>query len=107
LESPQTWDLLTSSLAVSNLRKTSDTWSFLVVQGLVGDTGQERDAFQQIVNRVLAEGQITGPSEALRVASDLFSSGIASPAASTPDPWGKIAESRLETLRGWRGSDVG
>jgi hypothetical protein len=102
LESPQTWNLLTSSLAVSNLRKTHDTWSFLVVQGLVVDTAQERNAFRQIVKRVLAEGQITGPSEALRVASDLSSSGIATPAASQPDPWGKIAESRRQTLRDWR-----
>ena len=105
MESPQTWDLLTASLAVSNLRETYETWAFLVAQGLVGDTGPERDAFRQIVERVLAEGQITGPSEALRVASDLSSSGIATPAAREPDPWGKIAESRLRTIRGWRGTD--
>ena len=45
MESPQSWNLLTSSLAVSKLGDTARTWSFLLLQGLVraDESGREKN----------------------------------------------------------------
>jgi hypothetical protein len=68
MESPEGWDLLTSSLAVSNLARTDETWTFLVERGLVKDGAGEREAFASIVARIHADGPVTEPSDALRAA---------------------------------------
>ena len=100
MESPEGWDLLTSSLAVSDLVAA---WPFLVVQGLVRDGEEERRNFARIIEGVKAEGEITGPTQAYRVAQGIVSHGMNTPLASQPDPWGRMAQSRHEVILGWLG----
>ncbi len=100
MESPDTWNLLTSSLAASNLEEPREAWAFLVVQGLVHDQPGDRQQFVAAVARVQAEGPITGPSEPLRIAMQI--AALSCPIAQTPDPGGQIAAARRETLRSWR-----
>ncbi len=104
MESPESWNLLTSSLAVSQLDRIEATWAFLVLQGIVDPRDVTRQAFATIVGEVIEEGEITGPSEALRVATRLGSLGMTTGAAHKPDPWGKIAKSRRETVQSWHSS---
>src|SRR5262245_38190760 len=101
MESPQSWNLLTSSLAVARLADTSHTWAFLVVQRLVRDEQGDRETFAGIVQKVLDQGPITGPSEASRIASGLFNAGLSLPAGSTPDPDAKTAAARRDLLQSW------
>ena len=101
MENPNGWDLLTSSLATSKLTDPSTTWAFLVLQGLVRDDENARGKFGKITKEVLAEGPITGPSEPCRISSALVAAGLNLPPSRTPDPWGKIAKSRMEMVNGW------
>ena len=48
MESPSTWNLLTASVAVMDLTEPHSVWSFLVVQGLVFDSGNQRKRFVEI-----------------------------------------------------------
>jgi hypothetical protein len=73
MESPETWDLLTASLAMSDLREPSSAWAFLVVQGLVRDEPGDRETFSKFAQQEIKE--ITGPSAAARVACRLGESG--------------------------------
>jgi hypothetical protein len=104
MESPDTWDLLTSSLAVSNLAEPSSTWAFLVLQGLVRDEPGDREAFSRFADDA-STNPITGPSSAARVALSLKGAGIAQTAGLTPDPWGRIAAGRLASIESWTGRD--
>ena len=99
MENPESWNLLTSSLAVSRLDRIEATWAFLVLQGVVDPHDRAKQAFATIVGEVLEQGEITGPSKALRVATRLGSHGMTTGAASEPDPWGKIAKSRRVSTR--------
>ena len=96
MENPEGWDLLTSSLAVSNLNDVNKTWAFLRTQGLLVWQGKAQQAFEEIVAEVLTQGEITGPSEAHRIAVRLKSAGITTELATTPDPWGETAKVRLK-----------
>jgi hypothetical protein len=100
-ESPASWNLLTASLAVCNLSQPTNAWAFLVLQGLVRDADDEREAFLRLVRDEQARGPITGGSLALRVAESLTTAGIAFPAALVPDPWGRTATERLESVASW------
>ena len=101
MESPDTWTLLTSSLAVSKLGDVGKTWAFLVSQGLISSRDSGLLVLRKAVEEVEREGEITGPSEARRVAGKLHSAGLAAPLADEPDPWAKTAKLRIEVLRGW------
>ena len=103
MESPKGWNLLTSSLAVSDRDHLVAAWPFLAVQGLVRDGEEERRKFGRIVEDVQAEGEITGPSQEFRVAQGIVSHGINTPLASQPDPWGEIAQSRRDVILSWLG----
>jgi hypothetical protein len=104
MESPETWDLLTSSLAISNLPDGSLTWAFLVVQGLVRDEPGDREAFRGFAKDATMN-PITGPSAAARVATSLKDAGIAQPDGLTPDPWARVAAGRLASIESWTGRD--
>jgi len=94
MESPATWDLLTASLAVSNLNEPLSSWAFLVREGLVRDEPGDREAFVEFAQHEMAH-PITGPSAASRVARRLREAGIPQPGSDDPDPWAKIAKERL------------
>ena len=102
MESPDTWDALTASLAISDLADPKLTWAFLVVQGLVRDGPNDRDAFSRLAEDATTN-PITGPSAAARVAESLKGAGIAQSAGSTPDPWARIAAARLASIESWTG----
>lgn len=102
-ESPKTWDLLTASIAVSDLTKPFSAWAFLVIQGLVRDAPGDRDQFAHVVHAE-SEEEITGPTLALRLALRLAKAGIALPAGQAADPWGKVAAERLLVMEPWTGS---
>lgn len=102
MESPGSWDLLTSSLAASDLARPGEAFAFLVVEGLVMGDAKGLETFERIVKAVEAEGEITGPSRALRVSQSLRATVEVSPTADRPDPWARLAESRLKTLRTWQ-----
>jgi|SRR5436853_4101781 len=104
MESPETWDLLTSSLAISNLAHVSLTWAFLVVQGLVRDEPGDRETFGRFAEDANIN-PITGPSAAARVARSLKGAGIAQPGGVTPDPWARVAAGRLASIESWTGRD--
>lgn len=105
MESPASWDLLTASIAASNLQKPFTAWAFLVVQGLVRDMPGDREIFVEIVVKE-KDRDITGPSAALRVASSLRRAEIALEAAKVADPWGEIASERLKVLGSWTDREV-
>lgn len=102
MENPASWNLLTASVAACDLEDLSESWAFLVLQGLVRDEERDRLEFASIVRHVRGEGAQTGPSEARRIASQLVLSGLCLPAYRKPDPGGAIARARAETVRGWR-----
>src|SRR5262245_38404463 len=100
MESPDTWDLLTSSLAACDLAHPHQAWAFLVVQNLVHDEPGMREQFVALVEQVLAEGPITGPSEPRRIAGRM--GGLSREAANQRDPGGKIAAARKAAIDAWR-----
>ena len=104
MESPKTWDLLTSSLAVSNLAHVSLTWAFLVVQGLVRDEPGDCETFARLAEHAITTN-LTGPSAAARVAIGLKGAGITQPGDFTPDPWARVAAGRLALIESWTGRD--
>lgn len=104
MESPDTWDALTASLAISDLADPSLTWAFLVLQGLVRDEPDDREAFSRLAEDAVTN-PITGPSAAARVALGLNSAGIARTAGRTPDPWARIAAARLASIESWTGRE--
>ncbi len=99
MEDPQSWDLLTASLAVSDLSNAFEVWSFLVAQGLVRDEPADREAFCRIVQEELDVGEHTGPSVAARVADRLNRTGMVHPIGHMPDPWGETAKARRHQVR--------
>src|SRR5258708_8826585 len=102
MESPDTWDLLTGSLAISDWADRALTWAFRVVQGLVRDDPGDREAFSGFAGDATTN-PITGPSAAARVAFSLKGAGIAQAAGRTPDPGAQIAAARLAAIESWTG----
>ena len=94
-ESPETWDLLTASLAVCDLRDAQRAWSFLVHHDLVRDEEGDRERFIAIVQYEIPR-EITGPTLSRRVALSLGSAGLTLPAGDTPDPMARIAAERMK-----------
>src|SRR5262245_60356098 len=101
MELPESWDLLTASLAVLDLQRPFAAWAFLVIQGLVRDTPGDREAFADDNREEVARGPITGPSLACRVAGSVARAGIALPAGRVPDPGGAVAAERLAQIARW------
>ena len=93
MENPESWNILTSSLAVSQLDKIEETRRFLVEQGLIDPDKATKLVFSKVVNGVLEEGEMTGPSESLRISIQLDSLGVTTDKANKADPWGDIAKS--------------
>jgi hypothetical protein len=107
MEYPGSWNLLTASLAATDLQQPFASWAFLVIQGLVRDTPGDREAFTEFVREEMARGPITGPSLALRVAGALDQAGIALLAGRIPDPHAAVAAERLALVAQWSGSILG
>jgi hypothetical protein len=100
-ESPESWNLLTASLAVCDLSQPRSAWAFLILQGLVRDSDDEREVFLRFVREEQARGPITGWTLPRRVAESLATGGITSSAAQVADPWGRTAADRLESVASW------
>lgn len=103
MESPRYWNLLTASLAVTDLQRPFAAWAFLVIQGLVRDAPGDREAFADFIRGEVGLGPITGPSVACRVAGSLARAGIALPPGQVPDPEGAVAAERLAMIARWGG----
>jgi hypothetical protein len=101
MEWPGSWDLLTASLAATDLQRPFAAWAFLVIQGVVRDAPGDREAFADIIREEVQRGPITGPSVACRVAGSLAQAGIALPASRAPDPHGTVAAQRLAMIARW------
>lgn len=101
-EYPGEWDLLTASLAVSDLKEPFEAWSFIVLQGLVRDQSGDRETFVKLVERVAGREPIPGPSDALLIASELIEISIATEKAAAPDPFGKVAKKRRQQIDSWK-----
>ena len=97
MEPPESWDLLTASLAVCDLAHSEVAWAFLTRHGLVRTSVGDVATFKSLIRQEVHRGPITGPSIARRVATALQVRGIALSAGEAPDPWGKLAEERLRT----------
>ena len=102
MESPETWNLLTSSLASIDFNEAEILWAFLVLQGLLKSDDTSRQRFMKTLAAIIDEGDITGPSMARRLSIALTAEGIALEAGEMPDPWGKEAELRLAQVNAWR-----
>ena len=107
MESPGSWNLITSSLAVCDLGRPNLAWAFLLVQGLVRGNIGECEAFIGIVEKEQARGEITGPSLAYRIASSLIEANIVLPAGQVSDPWGECATRRIESIAAWGSGALG
>ena len=106
MESPESWDLLTSSLAVCDLQKPAAVWAFLAVQGLVHDLPADRIAFFKIIRKIRTKSPSTGASRAHRIARRLRLKGMTLPASEAPDPNGEIALGRRQLMEMWTKSFV-
>lgn len=100
MEPPNSWNRLTASLAVCDLRRANQAWAFLVLQELVRDAAGDREDFLTVVEQE-REREITGPSAALRIADELQRRGIALPASLAPDPEAVTASRRFAIVREW------
>ena len=89
-EPSSSWNLLTASLATSDLTQLNSGWEFLVIHGLVRDEASDRDRFAQIARK--ESEPLTGPTV-----------GIALPAGLVPDPDTTIAAERLQAVEPWTG----
>lgn len=105
MESPESWNALTASFAVCGLKTPHCAWAFAVVQGFVRDHPGDRDFFLRSLEEEDSCGEITGPSLPCRVAGTLSRAGMVSSAGLVPDPWGKIACTRLEAIALWGAFD--
>jgi hypothetical protein len=101
MEPPSTWNLLTASLAMCDLTKPHSAWAFLVVQGLVSDSGAERETFFGIIQQTLAQSPTVGLSAPAFVANSLTHAGIATAAGRDPDPNGERALDRMVAIASW------
>lgn len=102
MESPETWDLLTASLAVADLSHPEFVWAFLVVQGLVRDRIGDRENFIALVAVEQDKGPVTGPSLAARISAELVKRDISYSKDQLADPHAKIANQRWQTIDGWK-----
>jgi len=82
-------------LAVCDLSRIEEAWTFLVRRGFVRNAPGDLETFNSLVRREIDLGPIIGRSVALRVAKALKDVGIALPAGEVPDPWGKTEEEAL------------
>jgi hypothetical protein len=104
MEFPGGWNLLTSSLTVSDLRNPEETWKFLVAQGLVRDQGHNRTTFVTLVEQERQAPPRPGPSLTYRLAESLYELGLATWFGRLPDPWGILARPRRWLWRKSRNS---
>ena len=100
MESPESWNLLISSLSVCDLEKPEAAWTFLTAEGLVRGNPADREVFFNAAKQELDRALNMGPSIASRVAGKLKSAGIVLSTGETPDPWGRIAKERFQLRTG-------
>ncbi len=105
MESPESWNALTASLAVSDLKNPHAAWTFIAIRGFVRDDPGDRDSFVRFVREEEARGEITGPTIAHRVAEALVGAGIVRPSGMRPDPWGRSSSRRRELIASWNAED--
>lgn len=91
MEYPGEWNLLTSSLAVSDLTDPADTWKFLAAQRLVRDQSSNRATVATLVEQERQAPPRPGPSFVSRIAHRLFELGMATWLGRLPDPFGILA----------------
>jgi hypothetical protein len=96
MESPQGWTLLTSSLAVADLQDIERTWLFLQGQGVVVVSPTGAEQLRIALSVEISRGRITGGTLAYRVAQHLLNAGVTAPAATIPDPFGRLAARRWQ-----------
>jgi hypothetical protein len=96
MEPPDSWDLLTASLAVCNLQAPAQAWRFVTHQQLIEDTPENQKLFFETTQFEVERGPVTGPSEACRIAGSLVSAGVVDATLNMPDPNGDTASQRLE-----------
>lgn len=106
MEYPGEWDLLTASLAVSDLKAPHEVWAFIVLQGLVRDSPGDRQAFANLVEVVAEREPKPGPSNALLIAGELMATGVATEKAVAPDPFGEVAKKRRQQVESWKGASL-
>ena len=85
MEYPGFWNLLTASLAVSDLEQGEDAWAFVTALELVHDSPEARAQFLEIVRTEIERGPITGSSMAFRVSLAIKAAALARPRAEEPD----------------------
>ncbi|MBX9680214.1 MAG: protein kinase, partial [Gemmataceae bacterium] len=97
MESPASWNLLTSTLSLCDQGAMDRVWAYLVLQGFVRSVPGAQEKFEEFIRQEkrLAE---PGPSVASLVAGHLAREGLVLPPALTADPWGNEATRRLEAL---------
>ena len=96
MEPPDSWDLLTASLAVCNLQDPARAWRFVTHQRLIQDTPENQKLFFETTQYELDRGPVTGPSEPCRIAGSLGRAGVVDATLNVADPNGDIASQRLE-----------
>ena len=95
MESPSTWNLLTSALAMVGIDDVDRAWAFMIHLGLLGNRRDLRARFDRAIEEVKTQGEITGPSRSARVAVRLEGSGTNAQRTMQPDPDGRIARAQF------------
>ena len=98
MESPDSWDRLTASLAVVGYDDPAATWGFLTYAGVIDHN--RAGGYARLVAAIAAEvalGVITGPSHSARIADRL--ADLRTVEAAQPDP--NATQARRE-LAAWR-----
>jgi len=107
MENPAHWDRLTATLAMVDLRDLEAVWGFIAHASVIEH--DRRGAFDQVVAAVTGElgrGEITGPSCARRIASQL--EGLKTPRGAQHDPEGIDARAEYGVwLAGYRARRAG
>lgn len=98
MESPEYWDSLTALVACCNTDDPPATLERLSWAGLIGPTTEAQCARLAAAFRKEREREITGPSTASRIAHRLRDEGVASVAASMPDPGARWAAAEAEAF---------
>ena len=99
MESPASWNLLTATLALCDLRAPDRVWTYLVCQGLVQDSPGAGELFLGIADSLDKHVDSPGPSAVRSMTWLMDRAGlVVLPAALAPDPWGAEALERLEAM---------
>jgi hypothetical protein len=106
MEMPESWDLLSASLAVCDLGIPETGWEFLLAQKLVtdGNESDKREIFMGWVDEYYGK-DITGPSWSSSIADALVRGLIIDETRNVPDPCGCVAEDRWNLFQEIKGQE--